>query len=103
MPFSVWYPKRFGCEPQVIEQNVSLVDLFPTLCDLVDIPTPNELDGRSLVPLIEGCAEDWHNTAYSELWRVHNGPSVMVKQDNLKYFRFDNGAGWARTAVRFVE
>ena len=23
-----------------------------------------------------------------------NGPSVMVKQDDLKYFRFDNGAGW---------
>ena len=54
VPFSIWHPKRFGRESQVIEQNVSLVDLFPTLCDLVDIPAPDELDGRSLVPLIEG-------------------------------------------------
>ena len=94
VPFSIWHPKRFGRESQVIEQNVSLVDLFPTLCDLVDIPAPDELDGRSLVPLIEGHADDWQNTVYSELWRVLNGPSVMVKQDSLKYFRFDNGAGW---------
>ena len=30
----------------------------------------------------------------NELWRAQNGPSVMIKQDSLKYFRFDNGAGW---------
>ena len=57
-------------------------------------PLLTKSTGRSLAPLIEGPTDDWHNTVYSELWRVHNGPSVMVKQDSLKYFRFDNGAGW---------
>ena len=94
VPFSIWYPKRFGRKPQVIQPNVSLVDLFPTLCDLVDIPSPDEIDGRSLVPLMEGQADDWPNTAYSELWKVHNGPSVMIKEGDIKYFRVNNDKGW---------
>jgi choline-sulfatase len=94
VPLSIWYPKRFGREPKVIEQNVSLVDLFPTVCELVDIPAPDELDGRSFLPLIDGNTTDWHDTVYSELWRAQNGPSVMVKEGSLKYFRFDNDKGW---------
>lgn len=94
VPFCIWYPRRFEREHQVIEQNVSLVDLFPTLCELVDIPIPDELDGRSLVRLIKGHDKDWPNTVYSELWKAQNGPSVMVKEGDLKYFRVDNGEGW---------
>ena len=94
VPLSIWYPKRFGRKPQIIKQNVSLVDLFPTLCELADIPAPDERDGKSLVPLIEGNSEDWHDTVYSELWRAQNGPSVMVKEGDFKYFRFDNDRGW---------
>ena len=94
VPLSIWYPQRFGREPQVVKQNVSLVDLFPTLCELADIPAPDELDGKSLVPLIEGNTGDWHDTVYSELWRAQNGPSVMVKEGDFKYFRFDNDRGW---------
>ena len=29
VPLSIWYPKKFGKEPKIVEQNVSLVDLFP--------------------------------------------------------------------------
>lgn len=94
VPFSIWNPERFGLEQNIIEKNVSLVDLFPTLCELSDIPAPEELDGKSLVPLIQNETADWDNTVYSELWRAQNGPSVMVKEGNLKYFRFDNDKGW---------
>ena len=94
VPLSIWAPKHFGTTPKVVQQNVSLVDLFPTLCELAEIPAPEELDGHSLVPLIEGDATGWHDTVYSELWRAQNGPSVMVKRGDLKYFRFDNGKGW---------
>lgn len=34
-------------------QPVSLVDLYPTLCDLVALPKPKNLDGESLVPLLK--------------------------------------------------
>ncbi len=38
----------------VIDTPVSLVDLYPTLLDLLGIPIPDNLSGVSLVPLIEG-------------------------------------------------
>ena len=66
----------FGCEPQVIEQNVSLVDLFPTLCDLVDIPAPDEIDGRSLMPhslkgpLMTGTTRPTANSGASTMVRL---------------------------------
>ena len=38
----------------VIDEQVRHVDLFPTLCDICDLPIPEGVDGRSLMPLIEG-------------------------------------------------
>jgi arylsulfatase A-like enzyme len=37
-----------------VEEQVRHVDLLPTFADLCKIPTPEDIDGRSLVPLIEG-------------------------------------------------
>ena len=93
VPFSITAPQRLPDGGGVVRHNVSLVDLFPTLCDLVDVPIPGGLDGRTLVPLMEGNADGWSNEVYSELYHHLNGPSEMVKHDDLKYFRF-RGKGW---------
>ncbi len=41
-------------EHLAIEQTVGLVDVTPTLLDLLGVNPPDDLDGRSLVPLLEG-------------------------------------------------
>lgn len=38
-----------GVEPRSVEGNVSLVDVVPTLLDVLDVPAPSGIDGRSLV------------------------------------------------------
>ena len=68
-------------------------NLFPTLCELAEIPVPAGLDGRSLVPLMQAEAAGWPNEVYCEPHHELNGPSEMVKQDHLKYFRF-HGRDW---------
>ena len=43
-----------GVSQAVVDEQVRHVDLFPTLADLCGLDIPNEVDGRSLRPLIDG-------------------------------------------------
>ncbi len=43
-----------GQPPVRVDALASQVDLFPTLCDLLDLPHPDWLEGVSLLPLLEG-------------------------------------------------
>ena len=58
VPFSISWPHRFprGCD--IVQQNVSLVDLFPTLCEVANVPIPDGLDGRSALA-IDGGTRRW--------------------------------------------
>ena len=35
------------------DSPVELLDIFPTLCDLAEIPSPEDLDGVSLLPILQ--------------------------------------------------
>lgn len=92
VPLIVRYPGRF--EPGVVEENVSLCDLYATICDLVDVPVPDDRDSRSLVPLMDGDASGVTDEVISQ--GVGNGAvaggiessELMIKRGDLKYCYF---------------
>ena len=43
-----------GPRARVVDARARLVDVAPTILDLLDVPVPAEMQGRSLVPLFEG-------------------------------------------------
>ncbi len=45
---------------KVYDTLVSRIDLFPTICDLLQIPYPAWLQGTSLLPLMQGDIEQVH-------------------------------------------
>lgn len=50
---TIWVPLLIyvpGMKAQIVDQNVSHVDLFPTICDAIEISKPPFLQGRSLIP-----------------------------------------------------
>lgn len=54
---SIWIPfimKVPGINPNKIEQNVSHLDIFPTICDAIGVSKPSFLQGNSLLPVMEG-------------------------------------------------
>jgi len=78
-----------------IVQQVRSIDIFPTICDLLDIKNENEVDGVSLKPLL-------NSTPMKEIPAyIQSTPMVQVKSDNVigirtskyKYFRDENDAG----------
>lgn len=79
----------WGCAGKRVIQNVSLLDLFATLCDAADVPLPDTaetvnaagLESRSLLPLLRGETGGWSDEAVSEF----RGTNLMVKQGSVKY------------------
>jgi len=45
-------------EARVVKTPVSLEDIHPTVVELLDLPLPYAVDGRSLVPLLTGAPQD---------------------------------------------
>ena len=43
-------------ENLVIEQQVRAIDIMPTIFDLLELPLPEYLEGKSLLPLIDNSA-----------------------------------------------
>lgn len=83
VPFIIRAP-RFLPQGTRISENVSLCDLFATLCDLSGIDTPEGLDSRSLVPLVRGEAPDWSNEVFS-FFLQQGFTNGMIKKNHLKY------------------
>ena len=87
VPLVIRYPRKF--HPGRVKQNVNLIDLFATLCDLCGLPAPAGLDSRSLVNLACGNLSGWENETSSQFM----GKNLMIKRDNLKYhFYKDNNS-----------
>ena len=51
IPLILYFP---GNEPKFVSENVCHTDIFPTVCDLLGLPLPPNLQGESLLPIIEG-------------------------------------------------
>ena len=52
VPFLVSYPG--GPEGETRDGIIESVDIFPTLCELAEVPAPEGMDGRSILPEIAG-------------------------------------------------
>jgi choline-sulfatase len=88
VPLIVHAPKRYT--PRRVREPVSLTDLAPTLADLARPGLSAELarpvDGRSLVPVVEGGAESPEATVYGEyLAECVPRPMVMVRRGGWKF------------------
>lgn len=51
-PLIIKFPKSFQPKVKTVDRLVSNIDVFPTLCDYLNVPLPKPVSGKSLMPLI---------------------------------------------------
>jgi iduronate 2-sulfatase len=64
---------------------VELLDLYPTLCDLAALPTPDQCEGSSLLPLLKDSQAPWTDLAYSQYPRHGGVAGYSVKSPSARY------------------
>ncbi len=77
---------------RAIDAMVSHIDIFPTLCHLLDIDPPAWLQGRSMLPLLRGEAESIRDELFAEVsYHAAYEPKRAVRSERYKYIRrYDN-------------
>ncbi|MGL1890964.1 MAG: sulfatase [Spirochaetaceae bacterium] len=92
MPFLVRYPKEI--KPGIkMDSIVSNLDFAPTFLDIAGLKKPNDMQGRSFLPIIKGQEpEDWVNIAYNRYWMHmahHDVPAhfgIRTKEYKIIFF-----------------
>jgi len=63
-----------------IRQLVSLVDLPPTLLDAAGLPIPEEMEGRSILPLVRGETAEWPEEVFIQISESQVGRAVRTQR-----------------------
>lgn len=86
----IWsFPKALP-QGTVVGTPAMNMDIFPTLCDLCNLPQPAGLEGRSLLPVMQDVDDGKDRHALSENYR--NGfTGRMIRTAKWKYFFYTSG------------
>jgi arylsulfatase A-like enzyme len=80
---------------KVIDQPVTHLDVYPTLCDIAAVEHPDWLQGESLIPLVRGETDRVHEATFAEMtYHAAYEPQRSVRTERWKYIRrFDDFPG----------
>lgn len=80
-------------EQKVIEENVQNIDISATVLDIAGLPSHEQFDGVSFLPLLKGEQVDkWRDTIYYEYFWERPFPQTptvhAIRTDQYKYIRY---------------
>jgi arylsulfatase A-like enzyme len=76
---------------KVVDAMTTHIDVYPTLCEMLDLEKPEWLQGESLVPLLDGTAKEIHDELFFEVtFHASYEPMRAVRTKRHKLIkRFD--------------
>ncbi len=94
---SIRVPLLARC-PEIIKPGTKVIELIqnidiaPTILDLAGLETPDYMDGRSFVPLLEGKKIPWRDAILYEYYWERNFPQTPtihgIRTDRYKYIHY---------------
>ena len=83
----IWYAPGVTEAGAVCHAPVDFMSIYPTLCKLADIKTPDHVEGTSIVPLLRDPAAEWDAVAIT----THGYKNHSVRTSRWRYIRYANG------------
>ena len=88
----------------VCERMVEFVDIYPTLCELADLPLPAQLEGTSFAPLLDDRMRPWKKAVFSQflrdgIWIAPDGVAYMGRCVRTHRYRY---VEWKRKDANVV-
>ncbi|MCG9127704.1 sulfatase-like hydrolase/transferase [Candidatus Poribacteria bacterium] len=65
------------------------VDIYPTLCDACELPIPQEIEGSSLLPVIDNPTQQWKSGAFSQ-YRRGDIDGLSIRTYRYRYTEWGN-------------
>jgi iduronate 2-sulfatase len=84
IPMIVKVPGVEGAKSKAL---VETVDIFPTLCELANLPKPHQLQGVSFISVLKKPKEDFRSHIYSRY-----GPGDAIVDKNFAFTKFRDGS-----------
>ncbi len=73
---------------KVCDAMISQIDVFPTLCEYLDIEKPSWLEGRSFMPMLRGEAAEVNDEIFADVtFHAAYEPQRCVRTKRWKYIR----------------
>lgn len=84
----IW--KAPGVTPRgaISARTVDFMSVYPTLCELADLPVPNHVEGRSIVRLLRDPDAVWPHPAVT----THGRNRHAVRSEQWRYIRYEDGS-----------
>jgi arylsulfatase A-like enzyme len=77
---------------KVVDAMVTHLDFFPTVCDLLGLDAPDRLQGKSVLPVVNGRADRLHDEVFAEVnFHAAYEPMRSVRTERWKYIRHIEG------------
>jgi iduronate 2-sulfatase len=93
VPLIFRVPKMGGGKKS--NRTVELLDIYPTLAELANLPAPTDLDGKSLVPLLKDPVATWEKAAYTQVKRPNGVVGRSVRTERWRYTEWNEGKAGA--------
>jgi arylsulfatase A-like enzyme len=73
---------------RVSDALISQIDLYPTICELAGVDVPGFAQGRSMLPLMRGEADEINDAIFAELtYHAAYDPQRAIRTGRWKYIR----------------
>ena len=83
----IWYAPGITKRNTICDRPVDFMTIYPTLCELTGLKTPDHAEGKSIVPLLKNPKAKYDGVAIT----THGYMNHTVRTERWRYIRYSNG------------